>query len=142
MTSQPGGDSAWDAVLAHRPPETRDAVRERFESAGVAAAQVRAALEDGGDELFAATTSGTDDWAKAHGGPLAVALLAAEVGAMTAHLTSRSSAIRAAAVEALLDDYSAVTVANRLGVSRQKVYDIARPHPGASYLDRAPWRSL
>jgi hypothetical protein len=142
MRSQPGGDSAWDAVLAHRSPETRDALRERFESAGVTAAQLRAALDDGGDELFAAATSGAVDWAKAHGGPLAVALLAAEVGAMTAHLTSRSSAIRAVAVEALLDDYSAVTVANRLGVSRQKVYDIARPHPGAAYLDRAPWRSL
>ena len=140
MPSQPRGDSGWDAALAHRPPEARDAIRERLESAGVSAAQVHAALADGGDELFAAATSGAVDWAKAHGGPLAVALVAAEVGAMTAHLTSRSSAIRAAAVETLLDDYSAVTVANRLGVSRQKVYDIARPNPGATYLDRAPWR--
>lgn len=140
MPSQPRGDSDWDAALAHRPPESRDAIRERLESAGVSAAQVHAALADGGDELFAAATSGAVDWAKAHGGPLAVALVAAEVGAMTAHLTSRSSAIRAAAVETLLDDYSAVTVANRLGVSRQKVYDIARPNPGATYLDRAPWR--
>ena len=140
MRSQPRGDSDWDAALAHRPPDTRDAIRERLESAGVSAEQVVAALADGGDELFAAATSGAVDWAKAHGGPLAVALLAAEVGAMTAHLTSRSSAIRAAAVETLLDDYSAVTVANRLGVSRQKVYDIARPNPGATYLDRAPWR--
>ena len=141
MPSQPRGDSDWDAALAHRPPESREAIRERLESAGVSAAQVHAALADGGDELFAAATSGAVDWAKAHGGPLAVALVAAEVGAMTAHLTSRSSAIRAAAVEALLDDYSAVTVANRLGVSRQKVYDIARPNPGATYLDRAPWRA-
>ena len=142
MRSQPRGDTDWDVVLAHRPPDTRAAVRERLESAGVTTAQVRAALDDGGDELFAAATSGAGDWARAHGGALAVALLAAEVGAMTAHLTSRSSAIRAAAVEALLDDYSAVTVANRLGVSRQKVYDIARPNPGASYLGRAPWRTL
>ena len=141
MQSKPRGDTDWDVVLAHRPPEARAAVRERFQSAGVTAAQVRAALDDGGDELFAAATGGADDWAKPHGGPLAVALVAAEVGAMTAHLTSRSSAIRAAAVEALLDDYSAVTVANRLGVSRQKVYDIARPNPGATYLDRAPWRA-
>jgi len=141
MQSQPRDDTDWGAVLSHRPPETRAAVRERLESAGVTAEQLSAALGDGGDELFAAATSGAVDWAKAHGGPLAVALVAAEVGAMTAHLTSRSSAIRAAAVEALLDDYSAVTVANRLGVSRQKVYDIARPNPGATYLDRAPWRT-
>ena len=140
MERQPRGDSDWDVALARRPPDTRAAVRARFESAGVTAGQVRAALDDAGDELYAAATGGAVDWAKAHGGALAVALLAAEVGALTAHLTSRSSAIRAAAVEALLDDYSAVTVANRLGVSRQKVYDIARPNPGATYLDRAPWR--
>jgi hypothetical protein len=140
MTSQPGGDSDWDLVLAHRPPDTRAQVRARFESAGVEARQVWAALGDAGDELFEAATSGMDDWAKPYGGPLAVALLAAEVGAVTAHLTSRSSAIRAVAVDALLDDFSAVTVANRLGVSRQKVYDIARPSSTSSFLDHAPWR--
>jgi hypothetical protein len=140
MTSQPGGDSDWDVVLAHRSPETRAQVRARFASAGVGSEQVRAALGDAGDELFEAATSGAGDWAKPYGGPLAVALLAAEVGAVTAHLTSRSSAIRAVAVEALLDDFSAVTVANRLGVSRQKVYDIARPNPTGSFLDQAPWR--
>ena len=111
MNSQPRGDTGWDAVLAHRPPETREAIRERLESAGVTPDQ------------------------------LAAALIAAEVGALTAHLTSRASAVRAVAVEALLDDYSAVAVASRLGVSRQKVYDIARPGATASYLDRAPWRS-
>jgi hypothetical protein len=127
MSSQPGGDNDWDAVLAHRPADARLAVRDRFVSAGVGPGQVGAALADLGDELFAAATSGDPDWAKPLGGPLAVALLAAEVGALTAHLTSRSSTIRAIAVELLLDDFSAVTVANRLGVSRQKVYDIARP---------------
>jgi hypothetical protein len=140
MPSQPGGDSRWDLVLAHRPPETRAQVRARFESAGVGVEQVWAALGDAGDELFEAATSGVGDWAKPFGGSLAVALLAAEVGAVTAHLTSRSSAIRAAAVDALLDEFSAVTVANRLGVSRQKVYDIARPNPTGSFLDHAPWR--
>jgi hypothetical protein len=140
MNSQPGGDNGWDVVLAHRPSDARAAVRERFESAGVSAAQILAALSDGGDELHAAATEGGDDWAKPFGGALAVALLAAEVGAMTAHLTSRSSAIRALAVEALLDDFSAVTVANRLGVSRQKVYDIARPGSTTDFLDQAPWR--
>jgi DNA-directed RNA polymerase specialized sigma24 family protein len=140
MSSQPGGDTSWDTALAHRPPDLRTAIRERFESAGVRAEDVHAALTDGGDELFAAATGGAADWAKRWGGPLAVALLAAEVGAMTAHLTSRSSAIRAVAVEALLDDFSAVTVANRLGVSRQKVYDIARPGSTGSFIDHAPWR--
>lgn len=140
MSRQPRGDTSWDVVLAHRAPDTRAAIRERFESAGVAAADIRSVLADGGDELFAAATGGAADWAGRWGGPLAVALLAAEVGAMTAHLTSRSSAIRAVAVEALLDDYSAVTVANRLGVSRQKVYDIARPNPAGSFIDHAPWR--
>jgi hypothetical protein len=140
MTRQPGGDTSWDTVLAHRPPDTRTDVRERFESAGVAPAAVQAALEDGGDELYAAATGGGADWAKPFGGALAVALIAAEVGALTAHLTSRSSAIRAQAVEALLDDYSAVTVAGRLGVSRQKVYDIARPS-GSTYIEHTPWRN-
>jgi hypothetical protein len=140
MNSQPRGDSDWDVVLAHRPADVRAAVRERFESAGIGTTQILAVLADGGDELYAAATEGGDDWTKPFGGALAVALLAAEVGAMTAHLTSRSSAIRALAVDALLDDFSAVTVANRLGVSRQKVYDIARPGPTTSFLDHAPWR--
>src|SRR4051812_17054710 len=121
MSRQPRGDTSWDGLLAHRPPDTRQPVRERFQAAGVAPAQVRAALEDAGDELYAAAGTGDADWAKPFGGALAAALIAAEVGALTAHLTSRSSAIRARAVEALLDDYSAVTVAGRLGVSRQKV---------------------
>jgi hypothetical protein len=140
MSRQPGGDNGWDVVLAHRPSEIRVAVRERFESAGVPPAQVLAALSDGGDELYAAAASGAEDWAKPFGGTLAVALLAAEVGALTAHLTSRSSAIRALAVGALLDDYSAVTVAGRLGVSRQKVYEIARPGTTMSFLEHTPWR--
>ena len=141
MIRQPGGDNGWDAVLAHRPPESRDRVRERFQAAGVGPEQVRAALQDGGDGLYAAAVSNAAEWAKPYGGPLAVALLAAEVGALTAHLTSRSSAIRAVAVEALLDDYSAVTVANRLGVSRQKVYDLARPGNTTTFVDHAPWRN-
>jgi hypothetical protein len=125
MTSQPGGDNGWDAVLTHRPAETRAAVRDRLIAAAVSPEQVRDVLGDFGAELYAAATGGAVDWAKPFGGTLAVALLAAEVGALTAHLTSRSSTIRAIAVDELLDDFSAVTVAGRLGVSRQKVYDIA-----------------
>ena len=73
MSSQPGGDSDWDLVLAHRPPETRAQLRARFESAGVGPQQIWAALADAGDELFEAATGGADDWAKPYGGPLAVA---------------------------------------------------------------------
>jgi hypothetical protein len=140
MSSQPGGDIGWDTVLAHRPPDTRSPARERFEAAGVAPQLVHTALADGGDELFAAVAGGAADWAEPFGGPLAVALIAAEVSALTAHLTSRASAVRALAVEALLDDFSAVTVAARLGVSRQKVYDIARANPTSAFIDHAPWR--
>ena len=140
MSSHPGVDISWDAVLAHRTPDTRAPARERFESAGVPPELVRAALADGGDALFAAAVSGAAGWTDPFGGPLAVALIAAEVSALTAHLTSRASAVRALAVEALLDDFSAVTVATRLGVSRQKVYDIARPNPTSSFVDHAPWR--
>jgi hypothetical protein len=141
MTSQPGGDTSWDAVLAHRSPDTRTAVRERLVLAGVTPAVLRATLEDGGDALFAsARDRAKDDWAEEFGGLLAVALLAAEVGALAAHLTSRASAVRAVAVEALLDEFSAVAVASRLGVSRQKVYDIARPGATDSFIDRTPWR--
>lgn len=125
MTSQPGGDKSWDVVLAYRPADTRAAVQERLIAAGVSPAQLGEALGDFGAGLYAAATGGAADWAEPFGGPLAVALLAAEVGALTAHLTSRSSTIRAIAVDELLDDFSAVTVAGRLGVSRQKVYDIA-----------------
>ena len=39
-------------------------------------------------------------------------------------------------VEALLDDYSAVTVAERLGVSRQKVYEIGRATPLVPCIDQ------
>jgi hypothetical protein len=140
MSSQPRGDISWDVILAHRPPDTRGPVRERFASAGVPPELVRAALADGGDALFAAAEKKTADWAEPFGGALAVALIAAEVSALAAHLTSRASAVRALAVEALLDDFSAVTVAGRLGVSRQKVYDIARPNPTSSFIDHAPWR--
>jgi hypothetical protein len=44
------------------------------------------------------------------------------------------------AVDALLDEFSAVTVAAHLGVSRQKVYDLSRPTRISSYIDGVPWR--
>lgn len=97
-------------------------------------------LEDSGDALYAAASGGAKDWADRFGGPLAVALLAAEVSALAAHLNARGSAVRALAVDALLDEFSAVTVAAHLGVSRQKVYDLNRPTRISSYIDGVPWR--
>jgi hypothetical protein len=143
MTCQPRGDAAlWDLVLAHRPPDVRDAVRERFIESGITPDRVKAVLDDGGDALYAEAACGTADWMDQFGGALAVALLAAEVSALAAHLNSRSSAVRALAVADLLDDFSAVTVATRLGVSRQKVYEISRGSLDNSYIDRVPWRQL
>lgn len=139
---QPGGDTPhWDHVLGHRPPDVREAVVARFAENGIAPERVLAVLDDGGDALHAAARSGQPDWADCFGGPLAAALLAAEVSALAAHLNSRASAVRALAVEALLDDYSAVTVAARLGVSRQKVYEIGRAPAAGPFIDIAPWRN-
>jgi hypothetical protein len=141
MERQPRVDSdAWGDTLAHRPPELRSAVRDRFVENGITVDQVRAVLCDGGDDLFAAASGGGEGWADRFGGPLAVALLAAEVSALGAHLNARGSAVRALAVDALLDDFSAVTVAARLGVSRQKVYDLSRANHSSPYIERVPWR--
>jgi len=134
MNSQPGG-YRWRDVLAHRPEDQHQAITERFLAAGVDAETV-----DGGDALHAAASSGAEDWSQQFGGALPAALLAAEVSLLAAHLVSRASAVRALAVEALLDDYSAVAVAAALGVSRQKVYDIGKGGSTTSFIDIAPWR--
>jgi hypothetical protein len=141
MSRQPGGDiDVWAETLAHRPPDVRDTVRDRFVQHDIPLTLVRAVLDDGGDTLHAAAAEGGPDWAERFGGPLAVALLAAEVSALAAHLNSRASAVRSLAVQALLDDYSAVTVAAHLAVSRQKVYEIGRANTSGSFIDRVPWR--
>ena len=139
MESQPGGDT-WATVVKHRAPEQRDAVIVRLSEAGVTPEQAQAALADGGDALYAAARSGRPDWAEPFGGPLGAALLAAEVSALSAHLVSRASAVRALAVDALLEDYSAVAVATALGISRQKVYDLGKGGSGIPFIDTAPWR--
>lgn len=134
-------DAQWSHVLAHR--TDGDNLQEaslRFENHGVTPQQVHAALTDGGDALYAAAASGQEDWTEAFGGPLAVALLAAEVSALAASLNSRASSIRALAVAQLLDDFSAVTVASQIGVARQKVYEVARGGLKPPYLQRVPWR--
>ena len=138
---QPRGDSGeWDLVLAHRPDDVRDPVSTRFLESGLAPARVQEVLEDGGDALCAAAKSGAKDWAEPFGGMLAAALLATEVSALAAHLNSRASAVRALAVSELLDHFSAVTVAERLGVSRQKVYEVSRGELTTTHINRVPWR--
>lgn len=141
MQRQPRGDAlTWDLVLGHRSPDVRSAVSDRFAENGITPDRVKAVLDDGGDALYAAARSGEQDWADRFGGPLAAALLAAEVSSLAAHLNSRASTVRALAVDALLDDFSAVTVATRLGVSRQKVYEISRGTATSPFIDLAPWR--
>jgi hypothetical protein len=141
MGRQPRGDKIeWASVLAHRPADTHPDVIGRFEAARIEPKQVHEVLCDAGDALYAAALAGGDDWAELFGGPLAVALLAAEVSALAAHLNSRASALRALAVNALLDEFSAVTVGAHLGVSRQKVYEIGRGEITNSYIEQTPWR--
>ncbi|WP_354178408.1 hypothetical protein [Arthrobacter sp. UYP6] len=144
MNSHPGDDipeTRWDRVLSHRPPEERAGVAARFEAAGLPAEQVRTVLADGGDRLYAAAVAGSPGWAEPFGGTLAAALLAGEVGALAAQLGRRASGIRSLAAADLLEDFSAVTVAEELGVSRQKIYDIARGGLRGPHLDTVPWRS-
>ncbi len=140
MHVNPGVTAAWNEVLAHRPPDQRSGAETRFVNSGIPPETVKAVLDDGGDTLYAAAAGRQPGWADPFGGPLAVALLAAEVSALAAHLNSRASAVRATAVEALLDEFSAVTVAAGLGVSRQKVYDICRGNLGTDYISHVPWR--
>jgi hypothetical protein len=141
MGRQPRGDKVeWARVLAHRPPDLRPDVIGRFEAAGIEPQHVLGVLSDAGDALYVAALAGGDGWTEPFGGTIAVALLAAEVSALAAHLNSRASALRAVAVNALLDEYSAVAVSAHLGVSRQKVYEIGRGEITNSYIDQTPWR--
>jgi hypothetical protein len=152
MASNPGGDSGrvddtravgWEAVLAHRlgDPAEFDQLVSRLAACGLGPHHVHAVLADGGDALYAAARSGRADWYADFGGPLAVALLAAEVGALAAHLNRRASGLRSLAVDALLDDFSAVAVAAELGVARQKVYEVAKSGLRPPYIETVPWRS-
>lgn len=141
MSCQPGVvDTEWDCVLAHRPEDVRRGVIDRFAENGVGPDRVQLVLKDAGDALHAAALSGEPDWADRFGGRLAAALLAAEVSALAAHLNSRASAVRTLAVDALLDEFSAITVGARLGVSRQKVYEISRGEHVGHFIDHVPWR--
>ncbi len=153
MTSNPRGDTPtpiappdeaaeWRRVLAHRSDDASiEVLIERFQAAGVTPSQVASHLADGGDRLYAAARTGEDGWADPYGGVRAVAVLAAEVSALMSHLVARAASVRGVCVDALLDEYSAVTVAGALGVARQKVYDLAKTDIDHSYLTNSPWRS-
>jgi hypothetical protein len=141
--AEPAGHlSGWETLPAHRDPADpgRAGVLTRLQDAGLTPQDVLAALRDAGDALHEQATSAEADWTRQVGGPLAVALLAAEVGALAAHLGTRAAAVRSRAVTELLDDYSAVAVAEALGVSRQKVYDIAREVDRPPFIRTSPWR--
>lgn len=116
----------WDEVLSHRESDQVPALVARFDDAGVSLDLVRSVLADSGESLAQALQSGEQGWADRFGGLLAVALLAGEVAARSAFLVSRASTVRSVAVDALLEEFSAVFVAKSIGVSRQKVYEIGR----------------
>ena len=143
LPAAPPDEAEWARVLAHRRregPATVDAAIARFRAAGVTPVEVESHLEDAGDRLYGAAAAGEEDWALAFGGERAVALLAAEVGALMAHLVARAASVRSVCVDALLEEFSAVTVAGALGVARQKVYELARPSVDPDFLTTAPWR--
>lgn len=117
----------WGIVLAHREdPAVAAEVRRRFEEQGLGPGKVAVVLRDGGERLYTDAASGRTGWAVPYGGLLAAALLASEAAARSASLVSRAAAVRAGAVDALLEDVSAVQVAAQLGISRQKVHEIGR----------------
>lgn len=133
---------SWDQALAHRPEDLRAGVAERFAEAAISPEVVEDVLRDCGDELHRAAGAGDPHWADRYGGRLGVALLSAEVSALASHLNARASAVRAVAVDELLEDFSAITVAARLGISRQKVYEISRGRHDDQFIDRVPWRRV
>jgi hypothetical protein len=111
-----------------------------LDNKGIAADSLRLALEDSGAALYAAALGGEPGWADPFGGPLAAALLAAEMTSLAARLNSRAAAVRALAVGALLDEFSAVAVATRLGVTRQTVHEMSRATTQRQFMTTAPWR--
>lgn len=155
MTCNPGGDiipcsidvhadPEWLRVLAHRrrePVAVLEAAIGRFQAAGVTPEIVESHLHDAGDRLYAAAASGRVSWAADFGGERVVALIAAEVSALASHLVTRAASIRAASIEVLLEEYSAVTVASSLGVARQKVYELAKGKVGTDFIKTTPWSS-
>ncbi|MBD7994011.1 hypothetical protein H9639_01700 [Arthrobacter sp. Sa2CUA1] len=140
-SADPPDTGDWQQVLAHRTAAAdRSDAAARFRDAGLDPSEVDAVLRDGGDALFAAAAGPDPDWAEPFGGLKAAALLAAELSSLAAALNSRASGIRSAAVALLLEDYSAVSVARELGISRQKVYEVGRAGFKPPYVETVPWK--
>lgn len=147
-----GGASArWQAALPHRVHEgTFHETVRRLANAGVTPEVLLDAYADGGDALYRSALEGGDpvnripgestpEWAERHGGPLAVALVAAEVSALQAHLSARAAFVRSRAVRDLLLTWPASSLALDLGVARQKVYRIGRSGKPTDFVATAPW---
>lgn len=117
---------AWREALAHRDDESATIVSARFAKHGISADVVAMVLSDNGSAMFDDVSSGRADWALPYGGLHGAALLAGEVAIHASHLVARAAAMRSIAVDGLLEDLSVVEVASELGVSRQKIYEIAR----------------
>lgn len=128
MTHAPASidSDSWEEILSHRAEQERQGIQDRFLSHGVSSAIVAEALRDGGATLAASALSRAPEWSVPYGGLVGAALVAGEVAAHASWLVSRAASVRSLAVENLLEDISAVTLAQMLGISRQKVYEIAR----------------
>lgn len=102
---------------------------------------VRQHLADGGDKLWAAAQGAASaGWADPVDGPLTVTLLAREVMEYAAHLSARAAEVRRIGVNELLQEYSVVTVAGALRVSRQTVYSMAAGRSLLEYVTTA-WKA-
>jgi hypothetical protein len=108
----------WSRVLsAHRSPRQIPGIAERFNELGVTPSLVAQALADPAGYIEAA--SGGGDWTGEYGGPIAAALIAAELLEQSAARQLAVAGIRSRLVAALVDETSVVETANRLGISHQ-----------------------
>ncbi|QGF23202.1 hypothetical protein [Raineyella fluvialis] len=161
-----GASGRWQLALPHRVHDgTFHAAVRRLADAGVTPEALLEAYADGGDALYRCAVAAGDPlgrpsapvddagprrtgrraargWAEEYGGCLAVALVAAEIGALTMHLGARAAFVRARAVRDLLLEWPAATLAEDLGVARQKVYDIGRRGGSPDFIATTPWAPL
>ena len=108
----------WTSVLsAHRVPRLIPGIAARFSDAGVAPSLVACTLADP-TGFIAASTEGPD-WADRYGGPIAAALIAAELLEHTAARQLAVAGIRSGLVADLVVETSVVETAKQLGISHQ-----------------------
>jgi hypothetical protein len=108
----------WGAVLSgHRSPKKIPQLAAIFEAHGIAPDAVASALA--APEAFVAAAASRPDWVDAYGGPVAAALIAAEILEQAAALQITVSNIRSHLVAQLVDESSVVETARQLGYSHQ-----------------------